>query len=198
MAILREEKGAMETRAESVADIAGNQASRLQALLNSEPAYREVLSRVLALCRTPRLAGQIEDEIRSFPEMKVAIHSPTTLLAWLEETGGITCVAMEEGKKGWVVTETGNQVAQARGPQQRLIALLAQSTDSDRATFVHILRFCITPKTRAEIEAMVLAEHVQPDSVPYAAFYVQRLEDAGGLVWKGKWETTQAEKGGIG
>jgi hypothetical protein len=164
--------------------------------VSAEPAYRLVLYKILKFCATPRSAAEVEDEIRSFPEMKTAIHSPNVLLRWLEKVGGVERVAVGEEER-WQTTEAGKKVVETQAPRMRLRELISQEpVYSD--VYTQVLRFCEIPKTRTEIEELLQGNPVLENPKVYPTFFIQGLEAAGGLEWNGKWRTTEAGKGVAG
>jgi len=163
-------------------------------LISSEPAYRLVLYKILRFCETPRLASEVEGEVLSFPEMKTAIHSPNILLGWLEEAGGIERVVVEE-KERWQTTDAGKKVAEMESPEKRLLELMAKEPVYSEA-YTQVLKFCQTPRTRAEIEGLLEGNPVMEKPKVYPTVFIQRHEEAGGREWVDKkWRTTKAAKG---
>lgn len=161
--------------------------------VSSEPALRVVLYKILAFCEAARPFAEIEREILSFPEMKAALQSPQTLLSWLAQAGGIEPVAAEEEVPAWRTTPAGRTVVRSECPGNRLARLLAQNPVY-RNVSLEILRSCVAPKTRDEIEAMLQGNPVLENPKVYASFFIEALEQAGGLEWDEKWRTTQAGK----
>jgi hypothetical protein len=161
-----------------------------------EPDYRAVLYKVLVFCETARSYPEIWHEIVSFPEMKSAIQSPPTFLTWLVEAGGIEQVAVDEEEKKeptWRTTQAGRKVVLSESPGNRLAQLLSQEPVY-RETFRQVLRSCVVPKSRGEIEAMLRGSPVVENPKVYASFFTETLERAGGLEWNEKWQTTETGK----
>lgn len=168
-------------------------------LISSEPSYRLVLYKILRFCEIPRLASEVEEEVLFFPEMKTAIHSPRILLGWLGEAGGIERVVVEE-KERWQTTDAGKKVAEMGAPEKRLLELIAKEPVYSEV-YMQVLKFCHTPRTRAEIEELLEGNPVMVMEEPkvYSKFFIQRLEEAAGLEWVDKkWRTTEAAKRGLG
>lgn len=165
-------------------------------LISSEPSYRLVFYKILKFCETPRLASEVEEEVLSFPEMKTAIHFPNILLGWLGEVGGIERVVVEE-KERWQTTDAGKKVAEMEAPEKRLLELIAKEPVYSEV-YTQVLKFCQTPRTRAEIEELLQGNPVMEELKVYPTFFIQGLEEAGGLEWVDqKWRTTEAAKGGL-
>jgi hypothetical protein len=165
-------------------------------LMAAEPAYRMPLYKALALCTTPRTASQVQEAIATFPEMKVAVHPPRILLAWLVQAGGIAQCTPDAGEIRWQTTAAGQRVLALQSPSQRLYKLCAQEP-AHADIYRRVLAFCQTPRARAEIETLLQGDPVMESAGVYASFFVQGLEAAGGLEWEGKWRTTEAGKGVI-
>ncbi len=166
--------------------------------ISAEPAYRLVFYKTLKFCETPRSATEVEQEVRSFPEMKTAIHSPAILLGWLEEVGGIERMIVEKEEGRWQTTEAGKKVADARAPAKKLVELLGKEPVYTEI-YQQVLHFCQTPRTKAEIEQYLEGNPVLERPRVYATYFLQGLEDAGGVEWAdGHWRTTEAGKGVVG
>ena len=167
-------------------------------LISSEPAYRLVLYKILEFCETPRSATEVGQEVRSFPEMKTAIHSPVILLGWLEEVGSIERIVVDKEEERWQTTEAGKKVAELEAPAKRLLELLAQEPVY-HDIYMQVLQFCQSPRARTEIESLLEGNPVMEQPKVFPTFFIQRLEDAGALEWVDKhWWTTEAGKGVLG
>lgn len=163
-------------------------------LIPSEPGYRMVFYKILKFCETPRPISEVEGEVLSFPQMKTAIHSPNILLGWLEEAGGIERVVVEEEER-WQTTQAGKKVAEMEAPEKRLLELMDKEPAYSQF-YMQVLKFCQTPRTRAEIEGLLEGNPVMEEPKVYPKFFIQGLEEAGGLEWVDKkWRTTEAAKG---
>jgi len=162
-------------------------------LISSEHCYRPVFYKTLKFCETPRLASEVEEEIISFPEMKTAIHSPDILLGWLEEAGGIERAVMEE-EEGWQTTDAGKKVEEMKAPEKRLLELIAKEPVYSEV-YTQVLKFCQTPRTRAEIEELLEGNPALEKPRVTPGFFVQSLEEARGLEWvSNRWRTTEVAK----
>jgi hypothetical protein len=189
---------------------------KTKTLIASEPRYRLVIYKMLKFCEAPRSTSEVEQEALSFPEMKTAIHSPGILLGWLAEAGGVERVAVpargstlpappetpgegeEETQEKWQTTEAGKQVAEMEAPQKRLLELIAQEPAYSEI-YRQVIGFCQTPRQRAEIEKLLQGNPVMEKPKVYPTFFIQGLEEAGGLEWvDNRWRTTQVGKGVLG
>lgn len=172
-----------------------NAEKKILDLITGERAYRLVFYKVLKFCETPRPTAEVEGEVLSFPEMKTAIHSPTILLGWLEEVGGIECVVVEEEEERWQTTEAGRKVVEIEAPERRLLELLSKEPVYSEI-YMQVLRFCQTPRKRTEIEELLQGNPAMEKPKVFPGFFIQGLEDAGGLEWVDKqWRTTEVGKG---
>ena len=159
--------------------------------IEAEPAYRDTLFKVLRYCETDRPTAEIVFFINSLPAMRAAVHSPVILMKWLIESGGLDRMSGKEEVERWQTTEVGKQALMMQKPVEQIQSLLA-SESNYRETFIRILSFCRSPRTRDEIEDFLKTQPGANDHVPIATFLVQSLEKAGGLEWIGKWRTTES------
>ncbi|MBM4467201.1 MAG: response regulator transcription factor [Chloroflexi bacterium] len=171
-----------------------NTAKKFRDVTSGASGYRLVLYKILQFCETPRSATEVEEKVRSFPEMQTAIYPPIILLGWLEKIGGIERMVVEEEEERWQTTEAGKRVAAREALAKRLLELLAQEPVY-QDIYMQVLRFCQTPRARAEIEELLEGNPVMEKPKVYPTFFIQGLEEAGGLEWVGKWQTTEAGKG---
>jgi hypothetical protein len=167
--------------------------ARVLKRIASEPAYAAVLYKILASCETDRPAAAIEQEIRSYPEMRAAMQPPQVLLAWLVKAGGLEPVAEQETRPAWRTTPAGRNVVRMEWPGNRLAKRVAQ-VPGYRAVYHQVLRACLEPKTKGEIESLLRGNPAleRPEVSP--SYFIGELEKAGGLEWDRKWRTTQAGK----
>ncbi len=167
------------------------------ARMSAAPSYSLVLYRALRYCEAPRTAGEIEQEMLSYPEMKTSVYPPVILLGWLEECGGVERLVVEKQEDRWRTTEAGRRAAELEAPAKRLRELL-DSQPVYREIYTTILRFCKAPRERSEIEELLKGNPVMEKPKTYPTYFIQELEQAGGLEWVGKWQTTEAGEGVTG
>jgi hypothetical protein len=178
----------IETRTPPVAD---NAMKKLEQRITAEPAYQVVLYKILALCETPRPVLRVQETVLAFPEMVNAAHSPTLLLGWLREAGGIESVVMGR-EKMWKTTPAGRRFVEAESPTKKTTALFA-AEPTGKQIFMQVIEFCRTPRSRAEIEDWLDSNPRLEELRVRPTFFVERLEDAGGLEWRDKhWCATPA------
>ncbi len=159
----------------------------------AEPAYRTSLYKLLMFCATPRTAAEVDKELCAWPEMGAALHPPQALLAWLVQAGGIEQLAAAQDGPQWQTTEAGRKAVELHGPAERLVQLLAREP-ACHDLYSRVLAFCLTPRARTEIEALVQDDPILAALKVYPSFLIEGLEAAGGLEWVGKWRTTDAGK----
>lgn len=159
----------------------------------AEPAFKTVLYKILDYCDTPRSLKEIEGTVCAFPEMRAAWQTPQVLLRWLAQAGGIEQLETESGGETmWQTTQSGRKAVtnESHNNNSRISQLLSLE-ESYRDIYIKILESCINPKTRAEIEAMLKGEPALENSKVYASYFIDKLENAKGLIWNGKWETSK-------
>jgi hypothetical protein len=179
----------IETRTTAVPE---NAVKRLEQRIAAEPAYHSVLFKILVFCETPHSLSQLQEAAAAFPEMVNAAHTPSVLLGWLQEAGGMEKVARGRQEETWRTTPAGRRFAQEHAPAKKIAALFAAEPEC-QGLFKQVLEFCRRPRTLSEIDGLL-------DPIPRLeelgvrpAFFIERLEDAGGLEWIDKhWCTTQA------
>lgn len=180
-----------DARGKSEAQNLERATAKLLRRITAEPAYKAVLYKILVYCDPARSCADVERTILSFPEMKNALPSPQTLLSWLVESGGIEQVTADKNEPVWCTTAAGRNVVGMESGENRLGRLLARETVY-HDTYLQILQFCVLPKSRKEIESALEGNPVLEHPKVYASFFIEALEEAGGLEWNEKWETTQA------
>ena len=99
-----------------------------------------------------------------------------------------------------LTTEAGKAAIRLTSPEKRMDILLEQRPHR-RETFLKLLEFCLEkPRKFPEIKQWyqetpgLAVDVVQKQHTLAADFYVDKLEKAGALVWKGAWCTTEAGK----
>lgn len=171
-------------------DLEGTTAKILQRI-SVEPADKIALCKVLVFCESARSYSEIWNEVQSYPEMKVSLQTPQTLLKWLVEAGGIEQMAVEGSEPKWQTTLAGRNVVRIENPANRLDQLLTKDPVY-RDVFAQVLQSCLVPRTRSEIESMLSRNALLESPKIYPSYFIETLEQAGGLAWDGNWRTTQA------
>ena len=98
-----------------------------------------------------------------------------------------------------LTTPAGCAACELLAPEHRTLAAIYQVPER-RATFVRLLDFCRTPRKLADINQLLADDPALAPSQRtagqklHACYFIDRLEEAGGLVWDGSWVTTDAGK----
>ena len=171
--------------------------SKLVKRIEAEPAYQVALFKLLQFCKNVHTTAEIAAELRSFPEMQTALHSPEILLSWMIEAGGIEQIPSEEREENWQTTAVGGQVLDQNAPMKQLSQLFSQEP-LRRDDLVHVLKYCETAKTTGEIEGCLNNSHALSSNSLPVMYFIQTLEKVGGLEWVGKWHTTESGRAILG
>ena len=98
-----------------------------------------------------------------------------------------------------LTTPAGCAACELLAPEHRTLAAIYKVPER-RATFVRLLDFCRTPRKLADINQRLADDPALAPSQRtagqklHACYFIDRLEEAGGLVWDGSWVTTDAGK----
>ena len=191
--------------------------------IGAQNSLREILYKTLSFCATPHEFTDVEDFIAQSDEVVYShvIQTPFELIGMLVRAGGLNEVPLDgEGREVSPETletlspdEQDDRIATYRieatragvaalellSPARRIEAQLAK--DPHRAdTFWALIEFCETPRTFPQIKEYFdatpeFAHDVVAHSHQLAPdFYVDKLDKAGALVWRGAWVATDAGK----
>lgn len=191
--------------------------------IGAQNSLREILYKTLAFCEAPHEFTEVEDFIAQSDEAVYShvIQTPFELIGMLVRAGGLdetpldvagnpiapeTLDALSPDDQDDLVatyrisaTSAGRAAVELLSPKRRLMAQLAH--DPHRAdTFWALIAFCETPRTFPEIKEYFdatpeFAHDVVAHSHQLAPdFYVDKLDKAGALVWRGAWVVTDAGK----
>ena len=188
--------------------------ARVVECLFNHPRHRELLYKALVHCQTERTEHAAEEFLARQPEAAQALQTPYTLLRNLAAAGGVTVIAHDA--QGLALDETRCEQLRAEGLDDDALAdLVAERrvlttpagcaacellAPEHRATFVRLLDFCRTPRKLADINQLLADDPALAPSQRtagqklHACYFIDRLEEAGGLVWDGSWVTTDAGK----
>lgn len=198
------------------------QTDKCLAAVGSQRSLREILYKLLVFCEQLRTYADAEQFLLEADEYVYShvIQSPAALIQILVGNCGLIKTPLDESGlpvsaellatldadeaddivAGYTLetTEAGRAVAALLDPAKRLAATLARNRGRTD-TFTAILRFCHkAPRKFPEIKAFY-DEHAEfdkscaVDSQELACdYYVDKLEAAGMLVWRGRWEVTEA------
>lgn len=197
--------------------------SKVIMCVGAQNSLREVLYKTLAFCQDAHEFTEVEDFIVVQDEFVYShiMQTPFTLIEMLLRAGGLfqeaidaqgnvlsdeQLAALPDDEADELIatyriqaTEAGRQAVRLLSPEHRIEAQL-ELRPHRRDTYFAVLDFCQQPRTFPEIEAFfkstpdlvqdVVAHHhkLSPD------FYVDKLDKAGALVWRGAWVVTDAGK----
>jgi hypothetical protein len=159
----------------------------------SEPAYRTVLFKMLAFCQETHSSVDITEEVCSYPEMKASLQPDSLLLSWLIECDGIEEVVLADSEKKermFRTTIAGKAVFDKENSGNKIATLFMQEP-AYVSVYKQILGACVFPKSRAEIETMLRGNPILESPKIYANYFIETLENAGGLEWRDRWQTTR-------
>lgn len=182
--------------------------------------HREILYKTLVFCIERRGLSEVEAEIATYPEFKLATQAPYHLIRVLEETGGLDriehdemgAIVTSEQREGltedeiddlvwsysFETTALGRAVIKRHESRTRIFELL-DIVPERKGTYIEVMRFCQEePRTYKEIEeffagrddALFATFNGQQQSIQPSVF-LDKLEKAAGVVWDEGWILTQ-------
>lgn len=191
--------------------------------IGSQNALREALYKTLAFCCESRDFTEVEDFIAATDEFVYShiMQTPFTMIQMLTDAGGLVQTPLDaqgnpvtpeqlanltDNEADDLVetyrietTDAGAEAVRLLAPERRIEAQLSLRPHR-RDTYFAVLDFCTQPRKFPEIEKFfkatpglsqdIVADHhkLSPD------FYVDKLDKAGALVWRGAWVATDAGK----
>ena len=191
---------------------------RLARHVLSQTEHREIRIAVLGFCHQRRPLQEVEVFIQDLPEYGYDTQSPYAIVGALERAGGLVRVELDEQgmpvtpdrKEGldedevddlvfevdFETTDAGAAVYGRLEPGARLADLM-QTQAARKDTYCELLEFCLTPRSREEVERLlegrdILTLDAPGDQPLKPSVFVDRLERSGALVWRGKWSTGDA------
>ena len=188
--------------------------------IGAQNALREILYKTLCYCGQTKSYEEVEEFISKSDEYVYShiIQSPYSLVQMLKKCGGLVerCY-MEDGTEmtAEVVAEMsadeiedktesitlttspeGLKACELVSPDKRFRSLINQRPHRAE-TFYALMELCLTPRTFPEIKTWyeetpgLAVDTVQAQHTLAADFYVDKLDKAAMLVWRGKWVTTE-------
>lgn len=199
----------------------------------AEPRYERALYRVLSDCREPIAFSDLAERMNSYPELKIHVLDPATLVSWLVDAGAIEVLPREgeaEDDDGAIAEESVDEIepsdsaeikelsrgAREEGCDEVLaitdagleawrehedsdgIARLFASSGALEETFRRVLELCRESRGTKELESALVAEGLLDTSERQASYFLDKLEQAEGIVWDGGWKTTRKGLSHIG
>lgn len=90
----------------------------------------------------------------------------------------------------WYLSVVGSALIDNLSPVTRLQSLLAEDPQAE-PIYQSILAYCQKPRSRADVETHLTDAHKLDGFDVFTSFFLDRLEQNGGLVWDEGWVTTQ-------
>lgn len=171
-------------------------------IIQAEVGHRIVFYKTLVLVGEYADESDLIPAIEAFPETRLDMRTPRSYLNALYDAGAIdrealVCqeddsftASMPAKRFRWTVNEVGNRIIEDFSPTCRLRMLYMADVNLDDA-YDAILFFCGTPRARRDVEKMLKEHELICDLNIATSYYLDRLEEAGGLVWENGWKTTR-------
>lgn len=164
-------------------------AVKIQQRIVAEPASKVVLYKMLAYCKDPKSFLEVNAEVLTYPEMKASFQTVQVLLSWLVDCEGIKEIVQNDEPSLWVTTEAGVLVVKKENEGDKLETLFLEDKKY-QTIYLSILQLCKDAKSRKEIEDSLVDNPLLENPKIYPSYFIDTLEMAGGLLWNGRWETT--------
>ena len=193
----------------------------LKATIVRHPLHREIHYKTLRFCLERHTLPEVEEFIASCPEFPSAVQSPYYLLQFLIKGGGTIVYELDENgeivlpeqKEGltedeiddlvaqiaFETNEFGRELAERMSPKNRLLELLSITSDY-YDTFIEVLDFLNEKRSFGDVDDLLRGRDVlmagrDPHDRPIQpSVFVDKLEKAGGIVWKDGWIITEEAK----
>ena len=171
--------------------------------------------------------------MNSYPELRIHVLDPATLVSWLVDAGAIEVLPREDEAKGddGAIAEKAvdeadpsdpaeveelSHVAREEGCDDVLaitdagleawrehedsdgVARLFASSGALEGTFRRVLELCRESRGAKELESALVEEGLLGTSERQASYFLDKLEQAEGIVWDGGWKTTRKGLSHIG
>ena len=160
------------------------------------PRHRELLYKTLAFCREERDELEAERFIGQQPECTQALQEPFALVRQLVACGGLERTAYDADGQ---LLECWAQ--EGRKPKDAILRNLSFDLAIEpkrRDAFIRLLEHCREPRSLDSVKQLLDGHPALEPSARssgqrlHAAYFIDRLDEAGGLVWNGAWVTTEA------
>lgn len=193
---------------------------RLRWVATRQPLLREIMYKMMDLCRTETELHDLEDAVDAFPEYANVRQSALSIAKILVENYGLEIierdtegnVVLPEHKEGltedevddlvatvnYRTTEFGEDYVRANRPAVRLEQMLSLNPER-RETYAEVLEFLeAEPRTYDQVKALLAGRPILEivlDGRPITmqpSVFLDKLEYAGAIVWKDGWMLTPA------
>ena len=197
-------------------------AQKLRWAATRQPLLREIMYKMMDLCRNETELHDLEDAVDSFPEYANVRQSALSIAGILVNNYGLEIFERDaegnavspEQKEGltedevddlvatinYRTTENGEDYVRANRPAVRLEQMLGLNPER-RETYAEILEFLeAEPRTYDQVKALLAGRPILQivlDGRPITmqpSVFLDKLEYAGAIVWNGGWTLTPAGK----
>ncbi|MEI3232069.1 MAG: hypothetical protein V8S24_13075 [Gordonibacter pamelaeae] len=169
--------------------------SEVESYLQTQPEQAQALQTPYALVRSLVAAGGLAQTRYDAPApCSTARAGPS----WPPK--GSTTTPQPRSRRRTVTTTPAGHAAVALLDPERRIAACVNAGPARRDAFVRLLEHCREPRSLDSVKQL-LDEHpaLEPTARSggqrlHAVYFIDRLNEVGGLVWDGSWVTTEAGK----
>ncbi len=162
----------------------------IQKRIESEPAFRAILYKMLSLCKNPKKLMEVESAVLAYPEMKVPLQKPQIFLTWLIECQAILAAHPTSNDETQYQTTLEGLIALEQEQSDDKIEALFTKEPEYKSVYLDILSLCKNPKSRIDIEKHLMGNPLLESPKIYPSYFIDSLETAGGLEWNSHWVTT--------
>lgn len=156
--------------------------------LSAEPANRRILYELLVRCEEGRTMDELDGLFRGITAGSTPQYALSVYVSWLTQWNALEKTG-DDREVIFRTTPEGRTAAGAVSPTNRLGILFGREP-RHAALYTKVLRVCVEAKTRQDVESSL--DGVLEETGFYPSYFIGELEEAGGLVWNGKWQTTDS------
>lgn len=163
--------------------------------------HRPIFYKTLELARQTDGGQDLVDAIYALPEMKLNVRSAQQYLESLYKTGALDREAQEQSEEDiedevpvsyiYSLSSVGAKVLEDLAPTHLLDTLFTDEADCVPG-FMAVLAYCGEPRTREEVDGTLKDAGLLYGLDVASTYYLDRLEENGGLVYENGWHTTKA------
>lgn len=195
--------------------VVATESERIAELLSHLPGCRSVLLEILEYCRTRQDENDIIALVDRTKERSHFVYSGLSLCRMLQKAGALDHersdgapfdeeallpeTIYEDGidyiqatippKSFWQTTEAGIAALEEDDPSRRIMDIIADEM-SYASIYKYVLERCQVGATGNELSDVIDSNPLVQNPRLYAIRFIKRLEDCGGIVWDGQWNTT--------
>lgn len=184
-------------------------------LFGKMPFQKAALLDIIDFCREERYADDIDEVLVEHLRNRRSVYTPVVLRDllsragaleyiesaeeqelseedFLDEDGNLVVIEVPEGT--WKATDAGVAYLEAQNPLGDVLAVI-DAHEKYREVYYRILALCAErPRTAKELDQLVGDEPALQDPPRIPGYLIGHLEDAGALVWTGKWSASETGK----